>query len=376
MAGIEIDLRTRVCGSQQRIYILFPGAEYGFVADFQKRSVVYLDAPALALAERIPPLSDPDFAARLKMSEQVARWHATGARPADEPSRRLADYTGSALGQRRGLFGGQVAGLYHQFQKGDLLVVRAGKGFYADVMFGELVDDPTPRVSISVPSYPEETIIARRVNWLRQVPKYRLGPELHRRMSTPNALTLLDRSFWEDVLSVTYENYVFNGDYSARFLTTAQSFSSLDSATINAFLTIIAAATASFEENETVADGELDFDAALSILQRYPEYAADLKININSPGDIAQRNSFISPLVSAVMLAAAISGASNAHAGEVRVINNGVQDQTSIHVDARVAETMRMMGYNRWQNLCAAMQSCHTRTGLKTPAQPTHKRVK
>jgi hypothetical protein len=364
MAAVEIDIRTRVWLPEERIFVLFPGKEHALYDTFANRSLVFLEVPGLVLEPGKQPKDHADYAARLKLSDDIRVWFDKAMPLNENPSRDLADYKDAQIGKRRALLASQVGTLYGEIKTGDLIVVP-GKNYFADTLIGEVVDEPLKYTTAEVPDYPGEKVIARRVRWAARVPKWRFSPDMIRRLQLPNPLTLLEKSLWDEVLRVAYENYVYDGRFNARFLTTKADFSSLDSLNIEFLLSLVGAVEA---KSDLGGEGNVStIDAALDLLAQHMEYAPELVININSPGDISAYSKKIVPLVAAAMLALALSPQSAAAAADIHIVNSvAPADNCSVVVDSRVKDVINMYGYQRWQEQCRRLKGTRERTGLTT----------
>ena len=111
-----------------------------------------------------------------------------------------------------------------------------------------------------------------------------------------------------------------------------------------------------------------DIEQALDLLAANIEYAPELVININSPGDISAFSKNIAPLVAAALLQLALSPHSATAADKLHTINSvAPHDHCAAIIDERVKDMINTMGYARWQVLCGRLKGTGVRTGLDTP---------
>lgn len=100
-------------------------------------------------------------------------------------------------------------------------------------------------------------------------------------------------------------------------------------------------------------------------------YVPVLSININSPGSLVLSCAKVVPLVAAGVLALSVLGADvtwEAMAqGKVVVKNSETPnkaDPCTAQVSNEVLEQLRLMGYERWQEVCKKAHELHSHTGL------------
>lgn len=372
MAGIRLDLRFRVVPADRQIFIAFPGRGYGLYDHFHRLDCIFPQLPGLDLFPGRPFDQQPEILARIARARRLRNWHRSKQK-GDMPSRRLSDYTkvDAGLYTHKGV----LAGMFERAQKGDLVIVPPGN-LIGHVLVGELLDDPDHFENTEIPElFERDKVPARRVKWLATTPKADLSLGMLRRFPKPNAFTLLDREFYQEIYSLAYGSYSLEDDiYISRFDVTEADFSTIDDYRIQQIFNAVAAmsqqrdaGTASAVNAVQTADG---WDGIIDLLSD-PAYIPDLSVNINSPGSLTLSCRRVVPLVVAALVALSALGAQatwNAVQAQTLKIENSQApsgDACTAKVAEETLEQLKLMGYARWQNLCKKIAETKANTGLK-----------
>lgn len=367
---VVLDLNFRVLSSEQQIFIAFPGKGYGLYSRFYTMNRIFPQLPGLDLFPKRPFEEQPELLARIARARKLRNWHR-GKRQGDLPSRRLSDY--GRIDQ--GLYGhkGVLAGFFDRAMKGDLVVVPP-PDLVGSVLIGELQDDPQNFQNIEIPElFGTDEVPSRKVKWLATVPKADLSLGMLRRFPRPNAFTLLDREFYQEIFSLAYGSYSLDDSFTSRFDVTEADFNTIDDYRIQQIFNSVAALSQQIETNQTALktlDKSAGWDAVIDLLSD-PSYIPDLSVNINSPGSLTLSCRRIVPLVAAALIALAAVGAQAtwdaAQAGTIKIENSSApaNDQCSADVAAETLEQLKMMGLERWKSLCKKVEETKKGTGLK-----------
>ena len=107
---------------------------------------------------------------------------------------------------------------------------------------------------------------------------------------------------------------------------------------------------------------------------QFSEDIPDQRININSPGHIVAYSKNLIPIVAAVVIALCSNAAiADPSAPPTIEIVNSADDSTAskecqADVKNEVLEDLKVMGYERWQELCGLEENTRKRTGLSAHA--------
>lgn len=367
---IVLDLNFRVLSPTQQIFIAFPGKGYGLYSRFHALNRIFPQLPGIDLFPKRPFEEQPELLARIARARKLRNYYR-GRRQGDLPSRRLSDY--SRIDQ--GLYGhkGVLAGFFERAKKGDLVVVPP-PDLIGSVLVGELQDDPENFQNITIPElFGTDEVPSRKVKWLATVPKADLSLGMLRRFPRPNAFTLLDREFYQEIFSLAYGSYSLDDSYTSRFDVTEADFNTIDDYRIQQIFNSIAALSQQIETNQDslkTIDKSAGWDSVIDLLSD-PSYIPDLSVNINSPGSLTLSCRRIVPLIAAALIALAAVGAQAtwdaAQAGTIKIENSSApaNDQCSADVADETLEQLKMMGFDRWKSLCKKVEETKKSTGLK-----------
>ena len=180
-----------------------------------------------------------------------------------------------------------------------------------------------------------------------------------------------DDAVAQEIYSYAYESFVLPSDASS-YLYVRKLHTNLFS--VGKGIDIIEFFAAMYEAQSL---GELEEFLELADSEAVEKYLPnsfmeiDAGISINSPGHIFLKRAKAKslPLYISVMLAAT---AVDANLDSVRAANlvnstSTVKDECHLDVEGRVLESLRMIGYERWQKLCMKRQQSIEYLGLDSP---------
>lgn len=220
--SVTVDIATRFLLPAEDIYIIRPGQDFSLYRSFLEHRVVFLDFPDLQLDPSAPKPTREKLREAVVRSMRLRDWHR-GGRVGAEPSRRPQDYRGEANGRRVGRYVGAVERLYYDLPKGTIIAVP-GPGYFSDVLIGEL--GPVTTVN-SVPLYPNEPMLARRIRWRGKRSKSSFSGPLRDRLQMPTPLMVVDRSLRRELLEAAFDQFSLGDTFSARIRVTNDDFSVL-----------------------------------------------------------------------------------------------------------------------------------------------------
>ncbi|GHF59643.1 hypothetical protein GCM10017056_33810 [Seohaeicola zhoushanensis] len=275
--------------------------------------------------------------------------------------------------KRRELALGWINGLYHEVKAGDLVVLPGPIGpkdnEVRNTLVGEVFGLPERWREAPEP-YASAGLLVRRVRWLAEIDERDLDGRTYRSLRTQNALISMRADLLRPVLGAAYQNVIVNGDFLARFQTTGLEFNARESYHFQAFvLAVVEAFSRRSEEGVTDKLQESIYAMAASV-KRGDRYIPEQDFSIHSPGYTTLKGTSIVFVVSA-LFALALEG--NAQPIDVNG-NVSIEFENSVStrydpcaaegIDEATRETLRAMGYDRWQEACRAATAANEDEGF------------
>lgn len=376
---ILLDLRFRVIGPEQQVFIVFPGQNYGLYESFVIQSCIFPELPSLDLLPGKLMTEQPDLDAKLLRSRAINAWYSGGKKDETRPPRLLSDYKDRRAPKWLPNTLGVLAGFFERAKKGDLVVVPPGSVF-SRVLIGEILDDEFQE--ITVPQvWEREKVPARRVRWLATPLRGDCSVDLQRRFPSPNTVRTLERTARAEIYSLAYGSYSIEDSFTAKFDVTSADFSTRDDYHLQQFFNVVAAISQYLESKQSSrGNGNTEPDGSVVVAKNLDEiialltddaYVPVLSININSPGSLALSCAKIVPLVVAGVLALAVLDPETtwkALAQNKVVVQNSesssIGDKCTAQVGDEVLEQLKLMGYDRWKEVCKQVQQIQLSTGI------------
>lgn len=309
MPKIVIELDAYVIPDDHLVLKCSPGKTYRFYTAVRDAKVVFPDIRGLSQLEGTPDQwTDKEILAVISDD----RW--TRELQNRERGNKAQGSAGVSKLDRRNLT--FLKRLFFEGKKGDLVVIPAD-GYAKDVLIGELLTDAGDLKSVEAKDGEYQgTYIGRPVRWRAEVQKLNFEPDLIKALHTQTAIFALGRSLREEVYRHAYSNFIYMGRYISEFRTAKQQFTAEDSAVVSTWLNGFDVLRHQIESaNGPGLATESFFELGL---RRLPAgEAAELRINIQSPGEIFVRSQGAFAL--ALMAMFALSGCDSK-----AVIDNGV----------------------------------------------------
>ena len=305
---IEVDLDAYIIPDDHRVWKCSPGKTYRFYRSVRDANTIFPDVRGLDQLQGSPSdWTDPQLL-QVISDDRQNREAASAAR-----GNKVVVHAGITKSDRGVLT--FLKRIWFEAQRGDLVVVPA-EGYDKEVLIGELLTEAGAlrRIEASDGEY-QGIYFGRPVAWRLGIPKFELSADLIKALHTRAAVFTLGESRKRDVYRLAYGNFVYKGDYVAEFRTGKEHFTAEDAAVITAWLNGLQVLRHSLDNGGGARDGEAFYDLALDQLPG--DAGGDLKININSPGEIFFRTG--KPLALSLMVLFALSGC-DAH----QVVNDGV----------------------------------------------------
>lgn len=347
MPKIVVELDAYVLPDDHAIFKVSPGKTYRFYQEVRRTSVVFLDIRGLDdLAGDPVNWSDVDVLKTIA-NDRWARELISRER-GNEPkgSEGITKTDKTRLGFLKALLG--------EAKKGDLVVVPAD-GYGKDVLIGELLDEPWTTVPVESADGEDGAFVyvGRRVRWRAAQPKRLLTGDLIDALHVQTALFQLGRGLHEEIYRLAYRNFVYRNNYVSEFYTSKNHFTSEDSAVLSAWLNGFEILRNRIEAN---APASLPASFAQMGLSKMPDNAAaDLTININSPGAfvLKSKSAFSLALMTMLPLSACDSKQIIDDGVEIHLKTVGSADSTcKIDVEDEVKNYAATLSYNRLEEAC------------------------
>lgn len=382
MAMVQVDLRAPTIPPQTRIWRLFPGEGYQFLPTFHDQRIGFLDFPGLDI-----PSGDlnqaRDLIPRIARSQAIrdilrtARLQGATLNANALPAGiDLVQFEHARVTQYRQRLRSGLINFYQEAKDGDYVILPSPV-YMSEVWVGRF---PNSRV---VPGYYDRRygripIPSRPIAWLATFSEPMISGPLSRSLRHQHPFTLLERSFYVEVLSLVHGSFVYGDRHVATVYNDLNDFLDADAALLGAISRLSSAATRSIDlEHDHLKISEL-----IDILIRNPpiEYTCNQATDIHSAGFTRYVSAVIVPLVIAAVVSAAIEFGSGTKADlenqlpQLQVINTA--DDADPLCTARVSEAtkrvLHVMGTETTWALCEAARAGQRRTGMRSSA-PVHR---
>lgn len=207
--------------------------------------------------------------------------------------------------------------IFFEGRKGDLVVVPV-EGYAKDVLIGELLTDCGDVRAVEAKDGDYFGVyFGRPVRWRTAVQKLALSEDLIKALHTQAAVFALARSLHEEVYRHAYGNFVFKGNFVAEFKTSKQKFTAEDMSVVSTWLNGFDYLRHQMALQPGAAIPEQMGFFQMGLEPVPDDEAAELQINIQSPGEIFVRS--LGPFALALMAMLPLAACSPAE-----VVNNGV----------------------------------------------------
>jgi len=275
MSKIVVQLDAYVIPDEHLVFKFSPGKTYRFYNTVKDAKTAFLDIRGLDALDDDPKHWDDKALLKLIAED---RWTRQLAR-----AKRGYDTVGSAavsrIDRRNLTF---LKELVFDGKKGDLVVVPVD-GYMKDVLIGEFTTDPgdVKRVIAKDGDYQHE-YRGRPVRWLSAVEKRLFSGEMLKKLHNPNAIFVIGKSQRNEIYRHAYGNFVYDGEFISEFHTSKHKFTSEDSAVASMWFNGFDVLRHSMATNQQSSMSDDFYGMGLAKLP--DRDAAELRININSPG--------------------------------------------------------------------------------------------
>lgn len=370
MTRIVVELDAYVIPDDHLVFKLSPGKTYRFYRAVHDAKAVFMDIRGL---EHLPDdLSTWDDKEVLKIIADD-RWD----REIQSRERGNKHHGTQGVGKtdKRNLT--FLKRLLFEGKKGDLVVVGA-PGYVNDVLVGELLTDPGEvRRIVAKDGEAQHVYLGRPVRWRAAVEKRLLPADLIDAVHRQTAIFVMGRTLREDVYRLAYKNFVYEGRFVSEFRTSKDKFTAEDSAVVSTWFNGFDVLRNAIEDDDTASLGDRSF-YELGLTRLDDKKAAELTININSPGEFALRSktAFALALMAMLPLSACDSQQviDQGVTIEMKTVGSATNDCALIVQDT-VNSIVGTMAYDRLKQACElgdrAIRDAKITTGarLKAPAK-------
>ncbi len=237
-------------------------------------------------------------------------------------------------------------------------------------VIGEFTHEPSFIRYISVPDKFEGLDLpARPYRNLRTLPKRLLPGEVLAPLSHPAAFVQVGNTAKKELYDLAYKSFVADDEYVSQFWVTSDSYSLDNDLHLAAFMKFVAANV----KLVTLDGQEHTMSLYEAAFQDLGEYVPELRSNVNSPGYLSLRSSYITPLVASAFLALALS----ANADDIkeaaendRIIFGNTEapadDPCTASVHRSTVQLLRMFDLDKWADACEAARKVEANTGLRS----------
>jgi hypothetical protein len=378
VAGVILDVATKIVGPSQKIWAVFPGRERKFLGLFAAEDVICLDFPSIGLTQRV--LQNDDLLRQHIAMSLTIQAHLYGGK--EPPSRRPTAYPV----QRNASISADVGYITHMFsdmQVGDLVLVGR-YSYYEPILVGEIKSPFDPDNRVFFERYGKEDLQVRRVRWLNVKYQRRFLPQpLSDLLSNQHAVVSVNKTLYGQIIyKIAYEDFVL--EQNSRYVFSGPEYNNIATSTVPAIelISYFAAAFHAYEEEELPEFISLKIPEAID---NYFEgdILNSFEINFSSPGEfVLDAKRATMPLLVAILVFATSGTMSYAEARQATIINScapvvaGEADAAQLQeLQQKYQALMELMGEKKFEELCAKNKDARDGVGLKTRVkkQPTDK---
>jgi hypothetical protein len=362
MTKIVVQLDAYVIPDDHLVFKVSPGKTYRFYRAVRDANAIFLDIRGLETLRGAPRQWEDNDVLNVIAEDRWQRELESRAR-GNEPH----GSEGVGKTDRRNLT--FLKHLLLDAKKGDLVVVPV-EGYINDVLIGELTTDSgeVRRIVAKDGEY-QHVYLGRPVLWREAIPKRLLSEDLIKALHTQTAIFTLGRSLLEEVYRLAFGNFIHQGRFVSEFHTAKEKFTAEDSAVVSTWFNgfdVLRHAMA------TGAVANLPDSFYLMGLEKLADRdAAELRININSPGSFSLKSGDAFALT--LMVLFALSGCDSQAiiqdqvTVQLKTVGNadvGCQHQ----IEADVNATATALGAKRLEEACQLGERAENDARISTSA--------
>lgn len=357
--NISVALSTFLLPDDHKVYKYFPGKSYKFHDLVAEASIALIDVRGLAKLGDPANWTDDDLLDHISKDRVQRRVDAGAKRPA-RVVRSQGDKATLTF----------LRGLLFAAKKGDLIVMP-DKGYTSLVQIGMFTDEPGKLKKVEAKDDTEtDTYFGRRVKWVGSIEKRKLSDPIIYLLHSRAAFFDIGRSYYEEIYSKAFDDYVYDGQNVATFRTSKNIFTSKDNLLSSLWFELIEVLDeAKSSRTQLAFDNILDLAVESEIDE---DERNDLSISVQSPGWFRWRSATLEPLVAMALFTMAIASVSYEDARAATVTAQVVRqadDQCLGKVDESVKDYLELLGKDRWEQACKLAVKANKQATLTTKAK-------
>lgn len=372
---MKIDLRAQIIPDTVRCWRLFPGSSYRFLDTFKNDSIAFLDMPGFQMPAG-ELAKEPDLAKLLRVSEITLDRIASDGKDREHFISKH-DIEKVRVGRKRQRNQQAMINFFDHAAKGDIVIMPEPL-IRGKVQIGIFDDDQNTHIIAKSPKYYGVTgIPARRVKWLREIDENKLSTPLSSGLRHQHPFSLLERSLFLELFSLTFDSYVYKDHYSSVIFNRKDDYTDRETSLIGIISSLSANFMQAVEEGDEQALHSLNALSAI-LSQASMEFHCQQASDIHSPGFNRFTSSMPTALVIAAMIAvlSALSGCDNATdvgalAAKIEFVNSysSSYDECTAKVSNTSNRMIKGLGSDNLFKLCQSMKDAETRAGLESSAR-------
>lgn len=276
--AIEIELDAYVLPSNHTVWKSTAGKTHRFYRAVKNANTVFPDVRGLDALE-----GDPADWTDGQLLEAIAKDRTARDQTAEEGQGPVGDVAIVSQDRKTLTF---LKRLWFEAKLGDLFIVPPD-GWRESILIGQVLSEPGDirQVQAADGEY-EGQFYGRPVAWLAEIAKQDITADLLKVVHTRTAVFAVPESVKEEIYRFAYGNFVYRNRYVSEFRTTKEKFTTEDSVAISVWLNALDVLRNALANGDERAGESF---AELGLSQLPEDLAAEMKIHIQSPGEIFVR---------------------------------------------------------------------------------------
>lgn len=373
MTRFRVDLNTKIISDDARVFLARAGKQGHMFQQVLEHRAIGPDLPMLDLDLRNGLDGDPNVEAKVKRARALSRWlRQSRAAQGDMPSQSVNDYHGTNRRPGHAQIDGIVRSYFQEMNAGDVLVIP-NPSYFGEALIAELL--PVGNTVIKIPGtrrFEGFEFDGRRFGHFKKVRMAELPRSVIDLAKAPTGLAEIRTPVVKRrVFELGYDDFVLDGEFVSRIVTTKRDFTSFDGNVLNSLVTMVAKNVDRLESDGAHARLLSLVEAAFEQLDHDD---LQVKIDINSPGYLAVFDRSVVPLVIGATLSVLMSVGFDATAfaqDTVVEVTNSRAEATDVCSQevGRLTESMLKLlstAEEEFQRSCVLLREAHDNTGART----------
>ncbi|WP_156462938.1 hypothetical protein [Methylobacterium sp. Leaf93] len=371
---MDINIGAKIVPDNCTLWRLFPGKSYRLLEAFKSTNTAFLELPDIEIPNDDVGLTDNLLAKILASQDLVNQRIEHG--PEHLLKSDWRDFTTQSNSPSRGRTIQAVINFYEVAKKGDLLVVPSYKS-QGEILIGEFLDDPDARMRVTgVEWYGDVAFEARNIKWFPLRSEDSISPRLSSILRHPHPFSHIEDKLYNEILSLAYENFIWNGKYGSVVYNGNDNFLDSDNTLVGVIFKLAAYACIAEEAGQNFIDIEDIFE----FLFKNPpaEYSCHYSAESHSPGYGRYFGIKPTPIVAVTVIAGLLALSSIADARELKAAAqdiNFVNHQNSHNAECdppisnAAAIVFRSLRGDQLRKACESMLESKNRAELRVRAR-------